>query len=161
MTIKKLLILMLLSYFFCFFLLLTVFSADGFMAISSMKQYYQELQKQQELYEIKLESLKKHKERSCDIEALSDVAFSLGYKKEGEKVFYFDEPDVLDDVVEDNGNDGLPKRFTGIKTAYLALYALIAPALLLVYYFIRKLVASPSSKDNSHFTGGSFDYYGL
>ncbi len=162
MTIKKLLLLMLLSYFFCFFLLLTVFSADGFLAVASMKRYYQELQKQQELYEIKLEALQMQKERSSDAEALSDVAFSLGYNKEGEKVFYFDEPDVLEEPVIENENSGMKESFTGIKSAYLALYALIAPALVLIYFFVRRAVAGPETRrENYSSQGGGFDDYGI
>jgi len=157
MTIKKLLSLMFLSYFFCLIILSVIFSENGILYNNSLKAHYAELKRQEELYEIRLEALKKQKERRYEEDYLKDIALSLGYNEEGEKVFYFDEEDVLEEVGSDENNS--PKeRFEGVESWILALYSLIIPAMLLLYYILRKIFSSSADKEELPYKGGYDDY---
>jgi len=94
MTIKKLPLLVL-SFAFFFFALSLIFSPDGIVSSYTLKKRYEEVRKDEEAFRIRIENLEREKARTGDGDWLDDIALSLGYNREGESVYYFDEPDEI------------------------------------------------------------------
>ena len=93
MTIKKLLLMLLCFLIPCVFLI-TIFGENGYLVNRSLEKRYEALKQKEELYLVKVASLTQQYEQLDENSAMDDLALSLGYNREGEKVFYFQEPDV-------------------------------------------------------------------
>lgn len=93
MTIKKLLLISL-CFLIPFVILITIFGENGYLVNQSLEKRYEALRQKEELYSVKVASLSKQYELLDENSAMDDLALSLGYNREGEKVFYFQEPDI-------------------------------------------------------------------
>lgn len=135
MTTHKLLFrtfFLLLSYIGVLMLLLFVFGEDGILVTRSLERRYEELEKIEEEYALRLSSLEKQLSASTAEDAYDDLALSLGYNRSGEKVYYFDEADVVDEGTWIVPTIPPAEVKEGTSAGTLALYALASPILLLV-----------------------------
>lgn len=134
MTIKKLLFICL--TFLVFSVVLTaVFSGNGYLVNRSLRARYDALKQREELYEVRLIALEKQRESLDETAALDDLALRLGYNREGEKVFYFDSPDDIEDSPV-RPDDPLPEVYQGVNTYRLLLISagLTLPVALLAVF---------------------------
>ena len=88
MTIKKPLLICI-CFLVSFVLLTTIFSDNGYLVNRSLVKRYEALKQKEELLEVQVASLSKQYESLDENSAMDDLALSLGYNREGEKVFYF------------------------------------------------------------------------
>ena len=165
MTIKKVafrLILMVVFYFISFSLLTFLFSSDGLLVSVSLEKRYKELEKEEEEYKLQIASLEKKIASASDEKSMDDIALSLGYNREGEKVFYFDSEDNLSNDEEKIAVSEKTKIYKGLTTKVIVLYSLIPPVLLLLIGFILSIFKR-KSRDESvsvHIDrGGNYDDY--
>ena len=121
MTIKKLLLICL-SFLIFSVVLTAVFSQNGYLVNRSLRARYNALKQREELYEVRLRALELQRDSLDETGALDDLALSLGYNREGEKVFYFDSPDE-ETVVNGYADEPLPEVYGGVKTYILLLIA--------------------------------------
>ena len=165
MTIKKVafrLILMVVFYFISFSLLTFLFSSDGLLVSASLEKRYKELEKEEEEYKLQIASLEKKIASASDEKSMDDIALSLGYNREGEKVFYFDSEDNLSNDEEKIAVSEKTKIYKGLTTKVIVLYSLIPPVLVLVIVFIVSLFKRKSRDkfENVHIDrGGNYDDY--
>lgn len=166
MTIKKVIfrmILMLFSYFILFSILVSVFGPDGYLRVRSLEKQYAALEKEKELYKVRIASLEERWNSSSNQSAMDDIALSLGYNREGEKVFYFDEPDEVELSDDIAVSEEYIELYEAPDTYILALYALCSPLLVLIVFAvsaIRKKRRGESYTDRSVERGeGSYDDY--
>ncbi|MGN0906622.1 MAG: septum formation initiator family protein [Bullifex sp.] len=151
MTIKKLLLICL-SFLIFSVVLTAVFSQNGYLVNRSLRARYNALKQREELYEVRLRALERQMESLDETGALDDLALSLGYNREGEKVFYFDSPD--EETTENRyAEDPLPEVYGGVKTYVLLLIA----AGLTVPIAVFLLVRGNGGKDEDD-TAGRNDY---
>ncbi len=94
MTIKKLVV-PVLSFFASLLILSIIWGENGYFVTRSLARRYEELKRREELYSVELESLGRQLERSRENDYLDDIALSLGYNREGEKVYYFENEDEI------------------------------------------------------------------
>ena len=122
MTIKKLLLMLLCFLIPCVFLI-TIFGENGYLVNRSLEKRYEALKQKEELYLVKVASLTQQYEQLDENSAMDDLALSLGYNREGEKVFYFQEPDVeySENTVY---KDDLPQIYHGMSLSLIFLISL-------------------------------------
>lgn len=164
MTIKKVsfqAILILISYFIMLSLLMTIFGSDGILVSRSLKQYYTYLEQEEEIYKLRIASLEERRRSAADQSSMDDIALSLGYNRQGEKVYYFDDADEIDDSTVIAYTDDRPALYKPVSSSALALWALIAPALVLIAMVIRRIISGRSTGyTESRYEGGAgYDDY--
>ena len=153
MTIKKLLFICL-SFLVFSVVLTAVFSQNGYLVNKSLRARYEALKQREELYEVRLLALERQRESLDETAALDDLALSLGYNRQGEKVFYFDSPDDVQSPSV-RPDDPLPEVYQGIKTYILLLISagLTVPVALFVLFSGRRKKEEDSEnieKENFH-----------
>ena len=144
MTIKKLLLMLLCFLIPCVFLI-TIFGENGYLVNRSLEKRYEALKQKEELYLVKVASLTQQYEQLDENSAMDDLALSLGYNREGEKVFYFQEPDVeySENTVY---KDDLPQIYHGMS---LSLIFLISLAICFVCSILILVLFRHKSNDES------------
>ena len=144
MTIKKLLLMLLCFLIPCVFLI-TIFGENGYLVNRSLEKRYESLKQKEELYLVKVASLTQQYEQLDENSAMDDLALSLGYNREGEKVFYFQEPDVeySENTVY---KDDLPQIYHGMS---LSLIFLISLAICFVCSILILVLFRHKSNDKS------------
>lgn len=151
---------LLLSYLIALLLLLFILGEDGLLVTNSLKQRYLQLERAEEEYEMRLSALEKRLSASYDISAFDDMALSLGYNRDGERVYYFDEPDVFTESVQSPVSLSPAEIYKGVDTAVLALIALCVPAVLLVILLFAELKGRGSEGTHARVqTEGGYDDY--
>lgn len=135
---KKYLVLMLLSYVICFSLLISLFGPEGYLALRGLKSEYEAIQRKSEQNEVLIASLEARKADAESESSMNSVAISLGYNREGDKVFYFEEPDILDEKISETETKEDKSSFKGVRTYILALWSLSAPLLVAVISILIK-----------------------
>lgn len=150
-----------LSYLIMLLLLLFIFGEDGLLVTNSLKARYRQLEKTEGEYEMRLSALEKRLSASYDESAYDDMALSLGYNRDGEKVFYFDEPDVFTEDVSAPVTVPAAEIYNGVETWKLALFSLAAPAAVLI---VLVIIALKEKGDDDKFfrtygTEGGYDDY--
>ena len=144
MTIKKLLLMLLCFLIPCVFLI-TIFGENGYLVNRSLEKRYEALKQKEELYLVKVASLTQQYEQLDENSAMDDLALSLGYNREGEKVFYFQEHDVeySENTVY---KDDLPQIYHGMS---LSLIFLISLAICFVCSILILVLFRHKSNDES------------
>lgn len=144
MTIKKLLLMLLCFLIPCVFLI-TIFGENGYLVNRSLEKRFEALKQKEELYLVKVASLTQQYEQLDENSAMDDLALSLGYNREGEKVFYFQEPDVeySENTVY---KDDLPQIYHGMS---LSLIFLISLAICFVCSILILVLFRHKSNDES------------
>ena len=138
MTIKKLLLICL-CFLLPFVILTTIFSDNGYLVYRSLVKRYDALKQKEELLEVQVASLAKQYESLDDNSAMDDLALSLGYNREGEKVFYFQTPDEIEEqniFVEEK----LPEVYKGLsmKIIFLISFGFSFFMALIILFLTRK-----------------------
>lgn len=159
MTIKKLLLISL-CFLMPFVILITIFGENGYLVNKSLEKRYEVLKQKEELYLVKVASLSKQYELLDENSAMDDLALSLGYNREGEKVFYFQEPDV-EYSSKETYVDELPPIYHGMS---LLIIFIISSAICFVCtIFILILTRNKNIIDESNYEGevyhGDYDFW--
>lgn len=139
MTIKKLAV-PVASFLISLLFLTIIWGKDGYFVTRSLAKRYEELKRREELYSVELESLQKQMERSKDNDYLDDIALSLGYKGEGEKVYYFEKEDVESPTESVRESIYHYELYEGEPLGKLALISLLASLVLSSIYAVISLV---------------------
>lgn len=113
MTIKKLLLICI-CFLVPFVILTTIFSDNGYLVNRSLVKRYEALKQKEELLEVQVASLAKQYESLDENSAMDDLALSLGYNREGEKVFYFQTPDEVEEK-NNQVEEKLPEIYKGLS----------------------------------------------
>jgi cell division protein FtsB len=95
MTRKKVLI-FLFTYAISFFFLLFLVGEHGVTYMVALKREVGHLAYQKEELSSKVDSLRKEEQQLEQGSGVKDAAFKLGYQREGEQVYYFEEKDGED-----------------------------------------------------------------
>ncbi len=138
MTIKKLLLICI-CFLVSFVILTTIFSDNGYLVNRSLVKRYEALKQKEELLEVQVASLSKQYESLDENSAMDDLALSLGYNREGEKVFYFQTPDEIEEqnkIVDEK----LPEIYKGIsmKIIFLISFGFSFFMALIILFLSRK-----------------------
>ena len=122
MTTKKL-FLSILMFLVLFCLLFSIFGKSGYLVNRSLENYLESLLREEEERKLRLEALEERMSSLSSPEALNDIALSLGYNNDGDVVYYFETPDVIEEVPSqaDEEEDLL---FEGLDTWVIALISL-------------------------------------
>lgn len=139
MTIKKLAVVVA-SFLFSLLFLSIIWGKDGYLVTRSLAIRYEELKRREELYSVELESLQKQIDRSRDSDYLDDIALSLGYKGEGEKVYYFEKEDEQAPAALPRESVYHYELYEGEPLSKLALISLFASFVIFCIYSVISLV---------------------
>ena len=122
MTTRKVLLSAFMSIML-FIILLSVFGQSGILVNRSLSARLDELSRQEEERRLEIEALEERRRQVSSEAYFDDVALSLGYEREGDVVYYFEEPDVLEDAdtMSDSAEDEEPLEvWKGVETWILA-----------------------------------------
>lgn len=157
MTIKKLLLICL-CFLIPFVILVTIFGENGYLVNKSLQKRYEALRQKEELYLVKVASLSKQYELLDENSAMDDLALSLGYNREGEKVFYFQEPDV-EYSSKEIYVDELPALFHGMS--FILIFIISISICTICTILILILTKNKNTVDESNYEGEEYhgDYY--
>ena len=124
MTTKKL-FLFILMFLVLFSLLFSIFGKSGYLVNRSLENYLESLLREEEERKLRLEALEERRASLSSPEALNDIALSLGYNNDGDVVYYFETPDVIEEVPSQAGEEE-ELLFEGLDTWIIALISLAA-----------------------------------
>ena len=120
MTTKKL-FLSILMFLVLFSLLFSIFGKSGYLVNRSLENYLESLLREEEERKLRLEALEERRASLSSPEALNDIALSLGYNNDGDVVYYFETPDVIEEVPSQAGEEE-DLLFEGIRYLFEYLF---------------------------------------
>lgn len=137
MTTRKVLLSAFAS-FMLFIVLLSVFGHSGVLVNRSLAAKLDELSRQEQERRLEIEALEERRGQVSSEAYFDDVALSLGYEREGDLVFYFEDPDVLEvtSSVQAPPDEEPVEVWEGVDSWILALVAAGFWILLLVVMFL-------------------------
>ena len=137
MTTRKVLLSAFAS-FMLFIVLLSVFGHSGVLVNRSLAAKLDELSRQEQERRLEIEALEERRGQVSSEAYFDDVALSLGYEREGDLVFYFEDPDVLEvtSSVQAPSDEEPVEVWEGVDSWILALVAAGFWILLLVVMFL-------------------------
>ena len=126
----------LIVFLFFYLILVAIFSPTGLCVNRNLKNEISRINKIVEKQAVEIDAINREIANSEQEDNLNDIAFSLGYKREGSQVYYFDTPDIAPDnsLPEDSTESQI--AFRGIDNSYLAVIAFVLAAL--VAYLRKK-----------------------
>lgn len=124
MTTRKVLLSAFAS-FMLFIVLLSVFGHSGVLVNRSLAAKLDELSRQEQERRLEIEALEERRGQVSSEAYFDDVALSLGYEREGDLVFYFEDPDVLEvtSSVQAPSDEEPVEVWEGVDSWILALVA--------------------------------------
>lgn len=131
MAIKKLLV-PLFMFFVLFSLLLSIFGHSGMLVNMSLERRLEELERAEEEKRMEVEALEDRINELSTVQSLDDLALSLGYNRDGDVVYRFQEEDSLDEIVPSSASGDESEVFEGVDSWILALASLGCVAIILV-----------------------------
>jgi hypothetical protein len=134
-----------------FFLLLGILGKQGLLCNMSLEQELESVRYRKEMIALQVDSLKAREAEIGSIDGLRDAALRLGYRTEGDQVYYFadGEGEPLRLAVPDADPSGSrPVRFEGLPVSTIFFAAL---AFSLLFTIFLMIVAHRRSERNDEF----------
>ncbi len=123
MAIKKL-FLFLIVFLVVFTVLFSVFGRSGWLVNRSLEASLEILVRQEEEKRLEVEALRQRRQALESQSYADDVALSLGYNRQGDVVYYFQEPDVIEVTPSAEKEERQITVYEGTDTWILVLSAL-------------------------------------
>lgn len=129
-----------------FSLLFAIFSDSGILANSSLEKVLASLEREEEEKLLAIDSLQERRAAMSSRESLDDLALSLGYNREGDVVYYFQEPDVVEPATVPV-KDEVPELYEGVATWILLVASLAITCLVMLLWTLLSMrLAGPEER---------------
>lgn len=129
-----------------FSLLFAIFSDSGILANSSLEKVLASLEREEEEKLLAIDSLQERRAAMSSRESLDDLALSLGYNREGDVVYYFQEPDVVETATVPV-KDEIPELYEGVATWILLVASLAITCLVMLLWTLLSMrLAGPEER---------------
>lgn len=129
-----------------FSLLFAIFSDSGILANSSLEKVLASLEREEEEKLLAIGSLQERRAAMSSRESLDDLALSLGYNREGDVVYYFQEPDVVETSTVPV-KDEVPELYEGVATWILLVASLVLTGLVMLLWTLLSMrLAGPEER---------------
>ena len=129
-----------------FSLLFAIFSDSGILANSSLEKVLASLEREEEEKLLAIDSLQERRAAMSSRESLDDLALSLGYNREGDVVYYFQEPDVVETSTVPV-KDEVPELYEGVATWILLVASLAITCLVMLLWTLLSMrLAGPEER---------------
>ena len=147
MATKKLFVAIFL-FLMVFCLLSAIFSDSGLLANRSLERLLSQLDREREEKLLALEALEERRSQMSSQASLDDLALSLGYNREGDVVYYFQEEDEIPSAMTSADNEEAVELYEGVPSWALALVSLgVTATVMLAWTLVNRHMMGPEGHE--------------